>query len=61
MKIGELVLYEGRQYYLRGLDPMSVLERQAFLEDAVTGEARTVPLAELEPAPAPDTPPLRGV
>ena len=61
MKIGELVLYEGRRYYLRGLDPMSVPERQAFLEDAMTGEARAVPLDELEPEPPPDSPPLRGV
>ena len=43
MKIGELVLHEGRRYYLRGLDPMSVPERQAFLEDAMTGEACTRP------------------
>ena len=48
MNIGEIVLYEGRQYYLRGLDPMGVPERQAFLEDASTGEARTVPVDELE-------------
>jgi hypothetical protein len=61
MKIGELVLYQGRRYYLRGLDPMGVPDRQAFVEDALTGEACAVPLAELEPAPAPDTPPLRGV
>ena len=43
MNIGEIVLYEGRQYYLRGLDPMGVPQRQAFLEDALTGEPRTVP------------------
>jgi hypothetical protein len=61
MKIGELVLYQGRRYYLRGLDPMGVPDRQAFVEDALTGEACAVPLGELEPAPAPDTPPLRGV
>ena len=61
MKIGELVLYNGRRYYLRGLDPMSVPERQAFLEDAMTGEACAVPLDELEPEPPPDSPPLRGV
>ena len=61
MKIGELVLYEGRRYYLRGLDPMSVPDRQAFLEDAMTGEARAVPLDELGPEPPPDSPPLRGV
>ncbi len=48
MKIGDLVLYEGRPYYLRGLDPMSVPDRQAFLEDAFTGEECTVPVSELE-------------
>ena len=61
MKIGDLVLHEGRHYYLRGLDPMSVPGRQAFLEDALTGEARAVSLDELEAEPPPDRPPLRGV
>ena len=28
MKIGDLVLYQGRHYYLRGLDPMSVPKRR---------------------------------
>jgi hypothetical protein len=48
MKIGDLVLYQGRPYYLRGLDPMSVPDRQAFLEDAFTSEECTAPIAELE-------------
>jgi hypothetical protein len=48
MRIGDLVLYQGRPYYLRGLDPMSVPDRQAFLEDAVTAEECAVPIAELE-------------
>jgi hypothetical protein len=61
MNIGEIVLYEGRQYYLRGLDPMGLPQRQAFLEDALTGEARTVPADDVELEPPPDRPPLRGV
>jgi len=61
MKIGELVLYEGRLYYLRGLDPMSVPERQAFLEDASTGEARTAPMDEIELQPPAEGQSLRGV
>jgi hypothetical protein len=61
MNIGEIVLYEGRRYYLRGLDPMGVPQRQAFLEDALTGEARTAPADELELEAPPDRPPLRGV
>jgi hypothetical protein len=51
MKIGDLVLYQGRPYYLRGLDPMSVPDRQAVIEDAVTGETVAVPLAEIQPNP----------
>ena len=47
MKIGELVLHEGRRYYLRGLDPMSVSDRQAELEDAFTGARVSVPLEEV--------------
>jgi hypothetical protein len=50
MKIGDLVLYRGRAYYLRGLDPMSVLDRKVFLEDAETGEELTAPAAEVEPS-----------
>jgi hypothetical protein len=61
MNIGEIVLYEGRQYYLRGLDPMGLPQRQAFLEDALTGEARTVPADDVELEPPLDRPPLRGV
>jgi hypothetical protein len=57
MKIGDLVLHQGRRYYLRGFDPMGVPDRQAFLEDALTGEARMVPVDEIEPVP----PPLHGV
>ena len=61
MNIGDLVLHQGRRYYLRGLDPMSVPERQAFLEDAMTGEAAMVPVDEVEPIPPNERPPLRGV
>jgi hypothetical protein len=61
MKIGDIVLHEGRRYYLRGLDPVSVPDRKAFLEDALTGEARMVPVDEIEPTPPGERPPLRGV
>ncbi len=49
MNIGDLVLHQGRRYYLRGLDPMSVPDRQAILEDAETGERVSVPVDEIEP------------
>ncbi len=61
MNIGEIVLYDGRRYYLRGLDPMGVPQRQAFLEDALTGEPRTVPADDLELEPPRQRPPLRKV
>ena len=47
MKIGDLVLYQGRPYYLQGLDPMSVPDRQAFLADACTGEERMAPFEQV--------------
>jgi hypothetical protein len=51
MKIGDPVLHQGRRYYLRGLDPMSVPNRRAVLEDAHTGEETMALIAELEPCP----------
>ena len=48
MKIGDLVLYQGRPYYLRGLDPMGVPERRAIVDDAETGEEHSVPVDELD-------------
>jgi hypothetical protein len=54
MKIGDLVLYEGRLYYLRGLDPMSVPDRRVILEDPETGEELTVlagDVSAVEPCP----------
>jgi hypothetical protein len=61
MKIGDPVLHEGRRYYLRGLDPMGVPDRQAFLEDARTGEELIVPIDEIEPEPPGEPSPLRRV
>ena len=49
MKIGDLVLYQGRSYRLCGFDPMSVPNRQAFLEDPSTGEELMVPADEIAP------------
>jgi len=47
MEIGSLVTYQGRPYYLRGLDPMSVSDRRAELEDVFTHERISVPLDEV--------------
>jgi hypothetical protein len=51
MNIGDPVIWNGGAYFLRGLDPMSVPDRQAVLEDARTGEVVRAPLDEVEPAP----------
>jgi hypothetical protein len=51
MNIGDLVLFRGRAFYLRGLDPMSVPDRRAILEDPETGQEVIVPLGEVEPRP----------
>ncbi|HEX6491223.1 MAG TPA: hypothetical protein VF002_07595 [Gaiellaceae bacterium] len=50
MHLGDPVLYAGRLYVLRGLDPMSVPDRTAMLEDEATGELIRAPLDEVEPA-----------
>ena len=52
MRIGDLVTHLGRVLILRGLDPMSMPERRAQVEDPQTGESYSVPLRELEEAPA---------
>ncbi len=53
MAIGDLVLYQGRLYYLRGIDPMSVTNRCAHLEDVENGEMIRVSLDEIEQTPQP--------
>ena len=50
MKIGDLVLYQGRSYYLRGLDPMGVPERRVILESPETGEEIAALADEVTPA-----------
>jgi hypothetical protein len=51
MEIGDLVLFHGRMLRLLGHEPMSVPNRRAQVEDAVTGERFDVPYDELEAAP----------
>ena len=50
MELGDLVIWNGKSYVLRGLEPMSVPERRAELEDPRTGEWIRAPLDEVEPA-----------
>ena len=50
MEIGDNVNYNGKCYVLRGLEPMSVPDRRADLEDPESGELISVPLSLLEEA-----------
>jgi hypothetical protein len=50
MKIGDLVTWSGRLWWLCGIDPMSVDQRQADLEDVQTGTHLWAPLEEVEEA-----------
>jgi hypothetical protein len=50
MKIGSYVIYQGRTYVLRGLDPMSMPDRRADLVDPETEERLQVPLESVLPA-----------
>jgi hypothetical protein len=54
MAIGDHVLYLGRRYKLLGIDPMSVTDRRADLEDLETGEHVRAPLDEVEPGDGSD-------
>ena len=47
MEIGDLVTYNGKSYVLRGLEPMSVPDRRAEIEDPESGECFSVPVALL--------------
>ena len=51
MEIGDDVIYKGKCYVLRGLEPMSVPDRRAELEDPQSGELISVPLALVEEHP----------
>jgi hypothetical protein len=48
VQIGDVVIYDGRQVVLLGVEPMSVPERSARVRDLETGEELDVPYAELE-------------
>jgi hypothetical protein len=49
MDVGDLVIWQGRRYRLRGFDPMSVPDRNAYLDDEATGARVAVPVGEVTP------------
>ena len=51
MRIGDQVIYHGTVLVLVGLEPMSVPERRAQVEDPASGERFDVAYDELEEMP----------
>jgi hypothetical protein len=47
MDIGDTVIYAGKRFYLRGLDPVGVAPRLVYLVDANTGRTISVEFEEL--------------
>jgi hypothetical protein len=53
MEVGDLMIWKGRKYRLRGFDPMGVPDRNVYLEDVETGERVAAPAAEVAPSRLP--------
>ena len=47
MRIGDTVIYRGKRYVLRGLEPMGIPDRRADVEDLRTGRMLRVRVADL--------------
>jgi hypothetical protein len=46
MDLGDIVIYGGERFYLRGMDPIGVQPRFLYLEDARTGRTVSVAIDE---------------
>jgi len=46
MDIGDIVMYSGKRFSVRGFDPLGVEPRLIYLEDLETGKTTSVPFAE---------------
>jgi len=42
MDLGNILIYDGQRFYIRGLDPVSVHPRYVYLENVRTGKAVSV-------------------
>jgi len=51
MEIGDVIIHDGRRFILVGLEPMSVPDRRAQIEDAESGELLSVPVTALSDEP----------
>lgn len=48
MNIGDVLIHRGREVVLLSLEPMSVPDRLATVQDVATDEVLRVPVGELE-------------
>jgi len=55
LKIGDLVRYRRRLYWLRGFTPRSVHDERVELQDVRTGEWITAPVDQVKPTRANDS------
>jgi hypothetical protein len=55
MELGDLVIWSGRRWIVRGVDPVSVTGRTVTLEDPESGECVTAPLDAVLAESAPGT------
>jgi hypothetical protein len=46
MELGDIVIFGGERFYLRGMDPIGVQPRFLYLEDARTGRTVSVAIDE---------------
>jgi hypothetical protein len=51
MRIGDQVVWKGRLCVVRGIDPMGISGRVAYLEVVETGEELSVPVEQIEEEP----------
>jgi hypothetical protein len=49
MRVGDHVIWDGRLYVLSGVDPMSVVEPKAYLEDPISLKRFSVPFRQVVP------------
>jgi hypothetical protein len=49
MELGEVIIFAGRRYIVRGFSDRSVVPHFVYLHDAETGESVRVPLDALDP------------
>jgi hypothetical protein len=55
MELGDLVIWSGRRWIVRGVDPVSVTGRTVTLEDPESGECVSAPLDAVLAESAPGT------